>query len=77
MEVNLQDPRTSLILRAPAGSGKTHRLTLRFVSLLRERVKEDPWNAFRLQAITFTRNAATEMKTRVMQHLYREDPDLF
>jgi len=77
MEVNLLDPRTSLILQAPAGSGKTHHLTRRFVALLRELVDEDPWEAFRLQAITFTRNAAAEMKTRVMAYLYREAPDLF
>ncbi len=73
----IQDGTWSLILQAPAGSGKTYQLTRRFARLLEEAVRDDPWKAFRIQAITFTRNAASEMKTRVMHYLYRESPDLF
>lgn len=71
------DPHWSVILQAPAGSGKTYHLTRRFVRLLEESIRKDPWKAFQIQAITFTRNAASEMKTRVMKFLYEEVSDLF
>ncbi|MDH7515264.1 MAG: UvrD-helicase domain-containing protein [Bacteroidota bacterium] len=53
------------IVSASAGSGKTHQLAWRIVRLL---LAEDvPHNTFReILAITFTRNAAGEMKQRVL-----------
>ncbi|MCX7974392.1 MAG: UvrD-helicase domain-containing protein [Candidatus Aminicenantes bacterium] len=57
-----------VLLKASAGTGKTHALTLRFTQfLLSERIKN---NDFRqILAITFTRNAAKEMKNRIIQWL--------
>ncbi|MDP2916224.1 MAG: UvrD-helicase domain-containing protein [Candidatus Aminicenantes bacterium] len=60
-----------VLLKASAGSGKTHALSLRFVQfLLSERVKNATPNDLRnILAITFTRNAAREMKTRILDWL--------
>jgi ATP-dependent exoDNAse (exonuclease V) beta subunit len=56
------------VLRASAGSGKTHALTKRFVQfILSDRV---PKNGLRnILAITFSNNAAKEMKKRVLEWL--------
>lgn len=56
------------ILKASAGSGKTHTLTMRFVQfLLSEKV---PRNSLRnMLAITFSNNAAGEMKERTLSWL--------
>ena len=55
------------IYRASAGAGKTHKLTGESLALL----FSGP-NAYRrLLAVTFTNKATDEMKTRIVEELYR------
>ncbi len=66
------DTNKSIIISAPAGSGKTEKLARRYIALLQKGV-----DAERILAITFTDKAAAEMKQRILRILKDEDPGLY
>jgi ATP-dependent exoDNAse (exonuclease V) beta subunit (contains helicase and exonuclease domains) len=55
------------VIKASAGSGKTHRLTGEYLHLLFSR----PNNHRHILAVTFTNKATDEMKTRIVEELHR------
>ncbi|MEO0082174.1 MAG: UvrD-helicase domain-containing protein [candidate division WOR-3 bacterium] len=59
----------SLIVAAPAGSGKTEELSKRYIELLKNGVEPQ-----RILTLTFTDKAAAEMKDRILKRL-REKPE--
>ena len=56
------------IVKASAGSGKTHRLTQDFIDLL---LSGDGQSYKHILAVTFTNKATDEMKSRVIEELYK------
>src|SRR5262249_61194528 len=63
-----EDVRTSLVVEASAGTGKTRTLVERILHLVLEAGPEGPpLSLGRIAAITFTEKAAGEMKVRLRQ----------
>jgi ATP-dependent helicase/nuclease subunit A len=62
----------SLVVAAPAGSGKTEELSRRYIELLQDGVKPE-----RILTLTFTEKAAAEMKERILKRLREDHPSLY
>ncbi|MCX8010530.1 MAG: UvrD-helicase domain-containing protein, partial [Ignavibacteria bacterium] len=60
---------TKKIICASAGTGKTYRLSLEYLSLLLTYYGQAEFNPDQILVITFTRKATAEIKTRIIQHL--------
>lgn len=72
VEEVIKDTTKNIMVFAPAGSGKTQSLAQRYVHLLDAGVPPQ-----RILALTFTEDAASEMKARVMKILREEHPQLY
>ncbi|GAB4388574.1 MAG: hypothetical protein Kow0025_08720 [Thermodesulfovibrionales bacterium] len=68
---DFSDITRSVIISAPAGSGKTEKLARRYISLL-----EGGSEVERILCITFTEKAAAEMKNRILSIVRAENPAL-
>jgi ATP-dependent helicase/nuclease subunit A len=66
------DTNKSVMISSPAGSGKTEKLSRRYIALLQKGIDVE-----RILAITFTDKAAAEMKQRILKILREEDDKLF
>ena len=56
-----------MIYKSGAGSGKTYTLTREFLKLALQ--YDSPWAYKQILAVTFTKKAANEMKTRILEWL--------
>ena len=56
------------IMKASAGSGKTHLLTEKYIRLLLE--SKDRHEYRHILAVTFTNKATEEMKSRILKELH-------
>lgn len=65
----IKNPSLAFSVQAPAGSGKTYALVQRFLSLLTNAVTAPE----QIVALTFTRKAAQEMQSRILQALETDD----
>jgi ATP-dependent helicase/nuclease subunit A len=70
--MNYLDTGKSVMISAPAGSGKTQKLAGRYIALVKSGVDVE-----RILAVTFTEKAAAEMKQRILSNLASEDEGLF
>ena len=55
------------VYKASAGSGKTFQLVLEYLKL----ILENPFNYKHILAVTFTNKATNEMKSRILEQLYK------
>lgn len=67
------DTNESFIVQAPAGSGKTYLLTQRYLKLLAEKCSEPET----ILALTFTKKAANEMRSRILLALKKAKDNSF
>jgi ATP-dependent exoDNAse (exonuclease V) beta subunit len=57
------------VLSASAGSGKTYQLVLQYLSILLDSIYPNTYKG--IVAITFTNKASLEMKTRIIDALFK------
>ncbi|MCQ2166580.1 MAG: UvrD-helicase domain-containing protein [Bacteroidales bacterium] len=57
------------LMKASAGSGKTHALATRYIDMLMK--SSDPREYRHILAVTFTNKATDEMKSRIIEDLYK------